>query len=150
MSVSWSARWPYVLALAFVVAGIAGAVLSLTVWAPLVLICYLALPAVGFATYRAIRWRAPLRVATTVGFGLILGGLLAFVLTLFANWLATLGVLSSSISFFLIEWLGFGAIVGLPIPGALVALVGLIAALRNPGTPPTPVDRRPVGGIDEA
>jgi hypothetical protein len=144
-----SPRWPYALALTFVILGLVGVGLSLFVWAPLVLACYAALPALGFAAYRAFAWRASFRVVIAVGVGLMLVGVLAFVLTLVVSWLATLGVFSDSTSFFLIEWLGFSSVVGLPIPGALVALVGLIGALTAPGTPPTPKVRpAPVGSID--
>jgi hypothetical protein len=143
-----SQRWPFALALAFVVIGLVGVGLSLFVWAPLILSCYICLPFLGFALYRAIRWRASFRVLLAISVGLMFLGIVAFLLTLIISWLSALGILSDSTSFFLIEWLGFSSVVGFPVVGALMALVGLLGALAVPGTRPHGTPPMQAGAID--
>ena len=132
------ARWPYVLALVFAVAGI-----GMTVYAPIAATIYGCLPALAFAVYRAFSWRSPFRIVLAVALVLFASGLLSFALTIGAGLLAG----SSTAGFIVVELTAFAGILALPVVGSIVALVGLVGALARPGTRPVKMRIEPVGGF---
>jgi hypothetical protein len=133
-----ASRWPYVLALVFVVAGIA-----MTMYAPIAATIYGCVPALAFAAYRAFAWRSPFRVPLAVAMGLMGAGLLAFLFLLLIGWAAGASMIMDTV----VGLIGFAGILALPMMGALIALVALVGAMARPGTAPVRIPYEPVGEI---
>lgn len=116
----------------------------MTAYAPIAATIYGCVPALAFAVYRAFAWRSPFRVPLAVAVGFMSLGVVAFSLMLLIGWAAGATMTMDTV----VGTVGFAAILGLPVPGALVALVGLVGALFLPGTEPVRITFEPVGGID--